>query len=437
MLIDFASKNVTRSVLACALGGVALTAVAAQAQSGPGSFQLPDPTPTPTPAPQGPVDERAGVPIAPRVIPEARTTPAPTPTPTPTTASPPATSAAEPPETNVTSPAVEEPSRTTTAQTPPLQPVADTARSAPPAARSSVPAEVPQPGTGLDTAPGLDTETAIGPNDWYDVDPSGAEQDAAIAGPSIGDDLPQSADTGSWGGAESFLTRTQNLAFAGVMTILLLGFAIVVWRRRRAAAEPLALPAPALAAGVRKSIAATRPEGAPEEPAPAPAPAPAPPAAPLDVDIALEIVSASRSVMMFMLDYRITIANRSEAAARDIEIGAQLTCAQRGATNAPPIAGGQPVGTIERIGPHQSRSVTGQLQIPLTEVQAIRQGQKPIFIPLLHLSLVSAGDHVVKRSFVVGAPSTVSQSRVHPIALDTPPGGIPGLLAREVHLETA
>ncbi len=141
--------------------------------------------------------------------------------------------------------------------------------------------------------------------------------------------------------------------------------------------------------------------------------------------------------MMFMLEYRLSIANRSERAARDIEIVTTLSCAQRGTSNAAPLAGGQPHEVIDRIGPHQSRSVSGQLQMPLTEVQAIRQGQSPIFIPLLHVSLVSAGGQSLTRSFVVGEPSTASQGRVHPIRLDTPPGGIPGLKAREVSLETA
>ncbi|MGB3710181.1 MAG: hypothetical protein WA985_00675, partial [Erythrobacter sp.] len=43
-------------------------AFAQDRQSSPGTFTLPEGDPTPTPRPQGPVDERAGVPIAPRVI---------------------------------------------------------------------------------------------------------------------------------------------------------------------------------------------------------------------------------------------------------------------------------------------------------------------------------------------------------------------------------
>ncbi|MEM8724407.1 MAG: LPXTG cell wall anchor domain-containing protein [Pseudomonadota bacterium] len=423
----------TRRTLALALACAALVGGTAHAQSSPGGFQLPDPSPTPTPAPQGPVDERAGVPIAPRIIPEQRNTSAPTPTPTPapTQTLPPIDAATPEPSASETQSTAATPPPATSSETPPTQSSAPGPTTSP----TAQPATQAGPAAGpADTAlPEIqdDTRPSIGPDDWYNVDQQGEESGASVAGPQIDTDIFPDAGSGSWIETDGFFTQTRNLAFAGVMLVLLLGGGLWLWRRRRAAQEPLALPAPALAAGVRKSIAATRPTASPMEPPPPP------PAEPLEVDLALEIVSASRSVMMFMIDYRLDIANRSESAARDIEISAHLTCAQRGGSNAPPLAGGQPVGVIERIGPHQSRSVSGQLQIPLTEVQAIKQGQKPLFIPLLHVSIVSAGDHVLKRSFVVGAPSTASQARVHPIALDTPPGGIPGLKAREVSLETA
>jgi hypothetical protein len=152
------------------------------------------------------------------------------------------------------------------------------------------------------------------------------------------------------------------------------------------------------------------------------------------LDLALEVVSASRSLMMFTIDYRLNFSNRSDRAVRDLNVSAQLACAQRGSGNAPPVAGGQPVGTIERIGPHQTRTVAGQVQLPLSDVRAILQGQKPIFIPLLHLTMDSAGHTPFTRSFVLGTPSAVSQERLHPIPLDTPPGGVSGLKAREISL---
>ena len=82
---------------------------------------------------------------------------------------------------------------------------------------------------------------------------------------------------------------------------------------------------------------------------------------------------------------------------------------------------------IERIGPHQSRRIGAKLQLPLSEVQAIRQGAKPLFIPLLHVML-DAGEHgLITNSFVIGTPSSASSGRVHPLPLDTPPGSMPAL----------
>lgn len=429
-----------------ALASVALASVLASgtvvAQNSPNSFQLPSPTPTPTQAPQGPVDVRSGVPIGPRVIPERRpeqpapTIPAatPTPTPTPEASTPEATTATEP--------------ATSTTDTPPPAAARQNPTRAP-ASRTTAAPPTPapaQPSSGDAEAGSLtDAAPAIGGDDWYDVDQLGAQSGSAANDPQseFPDAIPE-ADNG-WGDSGFAINPTQLVATSGVLFVLLLGAAFFVWRRRVLAEETLALPAPALAAGVRKSIAATKPALTLNQPAPEADDAEIAPldlseaqiAEPLNVDLTLEIESASRSIMMFMVDYRLTIANRSDKAARDIEVKGQLTCAQRGGTNVPAVAGSQPLGKLDRIGPHQSRSVSGQLQMPLTEVHAIRQGQSPIFIPLLHVTVVGAGDHSLTRSFVVGEPSTTSQGRVHPIRLDTPPGGLPGLQAREVSLETA
>ncbi len=430
------------------MAGVALVSVltsgSVAAQNSPNSFQLPTPTPTPTQAPQGPVDVRSGVPIGPRIIPERRAeqpapatpvaTPTPAPTPVPDSGAPDATTAAEP-----TVSATDSPPPPAVRQSPAREPAARTTAAPATPSPALSPTGEAEAGSLTGAAP------AIGTDDWYDVDQIGTQRDTAAIDPQS--DFPGAIPetSGGWGDTDLAFDQTKFVATSGVLLILLLGAGFWVWRRRMVAEEALELPGPALAAGVRKSIAATKPSltlNQPKHESPVAEIAPldlseAQIAEPLNVDLTLEIESASRSIMMFMVDYRLTIANRSDKAARDIEVTGQLKCAQRGGANAPTIAGGQPLGEIDRIGPHQSRSVSGQLQMPLTEVHAIRQGQKPIFIPLLHVSVVGAGDHSLTRSFVVGEPSATSQGRVHPIRLDTPPGGLPGLQAREVSLETA
>ncbi len=164
------------------------------------------------------------------------------------------------------------------------------------------------------------------------------------------------------------------------------------------------------------------------------APPPSSPASAKQVrlDLALDIISASRSVMMFSVDLRLEIANRSDNAARDMKISAQMTCAERGGSNAAPIASAQPIGEITRIGPHQSRSVSGQLSIPLSEVKVIQQGAKPLFIPLIHITIEGEGQKAATHSYVLGTPSASSAGRVHPLTLDGPPGGMPGLRAQQI-----
>jgi len=260
------------------------------------------------------------------------------------------------------------------------------------------------------------------------------------------------------------------------MALLSAILAFLFWRRRRAEAQALSLEGPSLALGVRKVIsdddeveneavgasplsptpetfateAVTEPEPSSEptpEPAPTPEQAPKPPPSPvapaaatptaplsehlpIRLDHRLEITNASRSVMMFTLDFRIEIANRSDKAVRDLNIAAQMAFAQRGASNGAPVSAGQPIGEIERIGPHQSRGITGSLTLPLAELKTIRQGSKPLFIPLLHITCEGAGQPVSNYSYVVGTPSAASADRVHPLTLDGPPGGIPGLRAQ-------
>jgi hypothetical protein len=154
------------------------------------------------------------------------------------------------------------------------------------------------------------------------------------------------------------------------------------------------------------------------------------------LDLTLEITSATRSVMMFTLEYRLTIANRSERAVTDLNAAVQLACARAhantGAANAPSAGAAQGLAKMERVGPHQARSMTGQVQLPLSAIAPLRQGTSPLFIPLVHITLEGAGLRALEKSFVIGTPSASGTGRVHPILLDQPPGAIAGLVAQPI-----
>lgn len=149
------------------------------------------------------------------------------------------------------------------------------------------------------------------------------------------------------------------------------------------------------------------------------------------IDISLDISGATRSVMMFTLRYRLTLANRSGRAVNALALGVQLACAKRGASNAAPVGAAQGVQTIDRIGPHQSRSISGEVQLPLAAITPVMQGQTPLFIPLFHVTLAGEGQEAIARSFVIGTPSG-GEGRVQPIVLAGPPGGLPELRARAI-----
>lgn len=153
------------------------------------------------------------------------------------------------------------------------------------------------------------------------------------------------------------------------------------------------------------------------------------PAAPPRIDLTLDITGATRSVMMFTLQYRLNLANRGERAANDIDVAVELAPAR--AASAAPATVARRSARVDRIGPHQSRSITGEVQLPLSTITPMRQGRSPVFVPLLHVAIEGEG-LMFTRSFVIGQPSTSGTGRLHPILLDTPPGSIPSLRAQTI-----
>lgn len=348
-------------------------AVPLAAQSAPGGFSLPQPTPTPTPAPAGPADERAGVVIPPRsVTPAPRITPAPV----------------------LTDEAISSPSPTSSAAPRPRQPQ-PTARPAiapPPATSTASPTPTATPLATEEPGPGF-------PALDQPVTPIPLPDPSASPAPLPPADAPSDA---LW--ASAFDWRW--LAAGAALLASLLG-AVLLWRRRKPKLLRLA--------------AALQAQDADEEPAVP------------RIDLSLEIPGATRSVMMFTLRYRLTLANRTERAVNDLSVAVQLACAQRGSSNAAPVAAAPGSQPLERIGPHQSRSISGEVQLPLTAVTPILHGKTALFIPLLHVTIEGEGQQALAKSFVIGTPSG-GEGRVQPIVLAGPPGALPPLAARAIDL---
>ncbi|WDA39985.1 hypothetical protein [Erythrobacter sp. BLCC-B19] len=340
------------------------------------TFELPPASPSPTPAPAGPADERAGVAIPPRAqpssAPEVIATPVIQPLPSPTAGA----RAGERPTPRASTPQPQPGATATTQPTPVPAGAGDGAETG----------EAPAPAvTGvLPTLPGATGTPAAAPGFGTALDPATPMTGALV--------LPD------W----------WPYAAGGLGALVLLGGGLV-WQRRRGR-KPLRLAAPPAGADAGQPQLASG-----EQPR---------------LDLTLEITSATRSVMMFSVGWRLTIANRSDRAVNDVSAAVQLACARAsaGAGNAPSPGAAQGLAAIDRIGPQQARSLTGTVQLPLSAIAPLRQGTTPLFVPLAHVTLEGEGLRAMTRSFVIGPRSP--SGRVHPIALDQPPGSIAGLVAQ-------
>ena len=163
---------------------------------------------------------------------------------------------------------------------------------------------------------------------------------------------------------------------------------------------------------------------------PKPPVAKANPTPPLDVALRLDIKSASRSLMRMSVEFTLEIANRTDHAVRDLNVAGELSTAREGAAGPAPVDKTKHLTKVDRIAPRQSRRVSGTLQLPMSEITAIRQNGNPVVIPLVHFRLGTANQPAIKRTFVVGTPSATSTTRVHPLLFDGPPGGLPPLRAQ-------
>jgi hypothetical protein len=350
-------------------------AIPLAAQGAPGGFSLPQPTPTPTPAPAGPADERAGVAIPPRnATPAPRIAPAPVPS--DETASSPSPSPSRPRQPQPAPRAAVTPLPATRA----VPPAPTATPLAPEVSGAGIPAfEQPVPAASAPSAPAAAPMTT---------------PTITIAPPFAPSDAPD---------APAFDWRW--LAAGAALLASLLG-ALLLWRRRK----PKVL---------RLAAAPTIPDPNAEPVLPR-------------IDLALEIPGATRSLRMFTLRYRLTLANRSDRAVNDLVVTVQLACAKRGASNAVPLAAAQNIQPVERIGPHQSRTISGEVVLPLTAITPVMHGQAPLFIPLLNVTIAGEGQQAVVKSFVIGTPGSGGEGRVQPLVMTGPPGALPELTARPI-----
>lgn len=200
---------------------------------------------------------------------------------------------------------------------------------------------------------------------------------------------------------------------AGLLGLLLAAGAVFFVMRRRGDAPPPAIEPPIVGEASSATVASA------EKPR---------------FELMLEVQTVSRSFMMLTVKYHLAIANRSDRALRDLAIHADLTSAHRNIAQDAQLASLSSdialVETIERIGPHQSRAITGNLQIPVQDLAVFAQGQTPMVVPLIRLRAESSNADPVVQTFVVGIPSNPIGGRFQPLSLDGPPGSYQGVQAK-------
>lgn len=444
------------SLLALSTALAAATAAAPlTAQSSAQDFQLPSSaTPAPTPSAEGPVDDSGPVPVAPR--PASTPTPAPAPSPTPT-------SVLRPTPTPTQAPTLA-PTSAPTASRPVVQPIPTSTGRAQPAPQTR---RVPQPSQtrapidreNLPSAPAIRPEQEPQTDDQTGESAATTEIEsetgAATNAPAeTTSSPPTEQDAGSADTTATTRTMPQWLIGAGAALLALFAGSFF-WRRRKFAqsegAELLAAPlakAPSAESEIEPAEPAETTETAEtvsKTPAPAPPLAKAPQAAEYTLDAAaipnldlkLEIEQLSRSMMMMSLKCRVTLSNRSDKAARDVTVSADLVSANRALPMEAQTAGETAflpeIGSNERIGPHKTFSAPTTLMLPIQQLSVFKQGDKPLCVPLVRVRMDAKGAEPLYRTFVIGIaadPSLTASTKLHPVPLDGIPGSFPNVRSR-------
>lgn len=392
-------------VAACMLLLLGTTALSAQPVT---TFQLPpDPEEASRPQAQGPTDTEGENRAAPRVIGAPAPTPAPAERTAPTQANPRSTPAPAP-STDAASPRTSGPSLPASDRSVSTREVLTEQQR--PAVRPSVPQPVRDTGTQSEQ---VDETSASGAGETLSAAASTTERQPNLEAtqPPGSSSLASDTDGLPW-------TWIAALA-AAILALLALAFAML--RRRSTGSGQRTTDVADLSGAPLREVKdhsyLTQPDAG-------------------SLEIEAYAVTLSRSVMNATISYRLTMLNQGREPISLIQVNGDVTTAHGRIPAAQQIADVDhsfpELHTLSRLEPGQRSTMRGELRLPLREVRALRQGNVPVFVPLLRLTVRAANLAPRAYTYVIGSKNLQKGARPNPFRLDEPPRSYAQLTTRAV-----
>ena len=262
-------------------------------------------------------------------------------------------------------------------------------------------------------------------------------------------------ELGSLNLAQQPLPILAGIAIALALLVVIGGF-FLLRRRRHTHPEPAhsespASTAPAPASPPQPEAPAAMPAQAPTPPTPpapaSPAPAPSQPRAEAHGEISFEPLSLQLSSDKVALRFRFTITALTEIPPLRLHadmIGAHGT-ADTQAQLYPSLDALPSLGTIPYLKPGQKVDFEAEMQLPLSAIRPVRDGNAEFFVPLVRLAMAVDTSHAdyfddlphleLGMVFTIGQPAAGAPDRTRalaPLRIDTGPRDFSPLDAREI-----
>lgn len=268
--------------------------------------------------------------------------------------------------------------------------------------------------------------------------------DASIEPPAMLPGTPAPSTTAAPTASDGDLPEEGGLPWLwialGALAVLLAG-AFALWKRR-AGVSAVSVPEIERPTPIRRATPARGPG-----PGPAPTPAPTatiadpakvapiaapatPPAIAFDsgpLHVAFEVRDITLTMMAVTLNYRITLSNRGDVALGKVLVGGSMEAASGDVAverQLAPPQGQLPIAhQLETLDAGAVAELTGEIRLPLTQLQPIRQGDRVLLVPIARLRAAGtpagADPVIAQQSVLLGRVGQGPQ--FHPIQLDQGP----------------